>query len=95
MSEAIYLDLQKISQAGEDIKTQSTNMYNRLKEVHTLIKNTNNVYSSQSGEKFRKEFEKAAAKFEEFKKEVDKYGDFLINESAGRKKDDDLIAEQF
>ena len=88
MSDTIVLDLTKINQAGNDIKTKSTEIYKKLLEVEKIIKDSKNVYDSESGEKFRADFRKAASKFEEFKKEVDKYGDFLIKESQGRGKDD-------
>lgn len=88
MSEAILLDLTKINQAGEDIKAKSKTMHLKLLEVEKIINASKNVYDSESGERFRADFRKAAAKFDEFKKEVDKYGDFLIKESANRGKAD-------
>lgn len=91
MSSTIILDFTKIAQAGNDIKSSAKSMSDCLNEVSTVMRNSKSSYDSDSGEKLRSNFVKAQSKFSEFKAEMDKYGQFLVNEAQAREKDDTTV----
>lgn len=73
------IDTKKVNAAGENIINQGNAMYNALKNIEELMKSSAKSFDSEAGEKLRANFRASAEKFEEFKKEVASYGNYLKN----------------
>lgn len=71
-------DTLKLRDEGKDIKTHAGNMYKELQNVSKEMNSSTSCFDSQAGEDLRQNFKASAAKFEEFKKVMEDYGEYLI-----------------
>lgn len=78
MSDVRIIDTDRVMQDGRDIKNYGSKMYDELKAVQKLMHDSKEAYDEDSGDQLRLSFDTIAKNFEEFKKLVDDYGDFLI-----------------
>ena len=79
MADKRIFDTAKLREEGKDIKKYAKNMHTELKNVDAAIKNSTTCFDSQAGEDLRKNFKSSSAKFDEFKKLMDDYGQYLFN----------------
>lgn len=89
----IDIDEKKVKDAGASIKTDGDKMYKALQNIKTIVDGTKKCLDSDGGDEARKHFNASAAKFDEFKKFIHEYGDFLQNYSGAHKKLDTGVAE--
>lgn len=89
----IDIDVQKVKDAGASIKTEGDKMYNALQNIKDIVNNTKRCLQSDGGDAARSNFNTSAKKFDEFKKFIYEYGDFLQNYSGSHKKLDTEVAE--
>lgn len=92
--DSVLLDFTKIDQAGQDIKKSAKTMADCLEDVRKIMKDSKRSYDSDSGDKLRQNFERVASKFNEFKTQMDAYGDFLIKEAAARQDSDNKVGQR-
>ena len=79
-------DSVRLRAAGSDIISAAEKMYTELTNVQNEMNNSTACFDSQAGEELRNQFKASAAKFEEFKKTMDAYGEYLKDE-ADRQED--------
>ena len=78
-------DFARLNEAGKDIKSAASKMETELKSVDTAMKNSKAAFDSDAGEELRQRFNQASAKFDELKKMMDDYGQYLITEAERQK----------
>lgn len=87
------IDFAKVNKAGDDIITQGNKMFTSLTNIQSIINNGKKSFDSEGGEAIRKNFNASAQKFDEFKKFVAEYGQFLQNYSDVQKRVNDEIQQ--
>lgn len=79
------IDFAKVNKAGDDIISQGNAMYNALTAIQNIINNGKKDFDSEGGDAIRKNFNDSAKKFDDFKKFVAEYGQFLQSYSDVQK----------
>ena len=75
----VKIDFAKVNKAGDEIIAQGNNMFTSLTNIQSIINNGKKSFDSEGGEAIRKNFNTSAQKFDEFKKFVAEYAQFLQN----------------
>ena len=88
----VTIDPFKVQKAGDNVLSESKKMENALNAIKDLVNNTKSFFQSDGGDKTRQNFNSSAAKFAEFKKFTDEYGQFLQSYGKAQEKLDDEIA---
>ncbi len=88
----IQIDPFRVQKAGETIRTHANKMLASLNEIKSIVNNSKSYFQSDGGDATRKNFNSSAAKFDEFKKFIDEYGQFLESYAGGQIKLDDKVA---
>ena len=88
----ITIDPKKVNDAGKEIVEQGTKMYNALKDIQDIINGTKKCFQSDGGDGARANFNSSAAKFEDFKKFIHEYGQFLQSYGSAHKKMDSEVS---
>ena len=89
----VTIDVEKVNQAGRKIIEEGNKMYSALEDIKDIINNTKKALQSDGGDAARTNFYTSAQKFEEFKKFVHEYGEFLESYAVAHKKIDDVVAD--
>lgn len=92
MANTVKIDVVKVQNAGTTLQTEAVKMKQALDSIKDIVNNTKSYFQSDGGDDTRKSFNDSAAKFEEFKKFVNEYGEFLKSYGSGHKKVDDAIS---
>ena len=93
MSNVITIDAAKVNSAGKTIIEQGTKMYNALESIKEIVNGTSKCLQSDGGDSARKNFNTSAQKFEEYKKFVHEYGEFLQSYQAAHVKLDTEVSD--
>lgn len=78
MDVKMIFDTYELRNEGKNIKTYAGKMYDELENVKKEMQNSTSCFDSDAGKTLRQNFEASAKKFEEFKKVMEDYGDYLI-----------------
>lgn len=89
----VRIDPKKVHEAGTTILNEANTMKQALDCIKDIINNTKNYFQSEGGDEVRTKFNESAQKFEEFKKFINEYGDFLKSYSEGHDKLDQEIMD--
>ncbi|MBQ2963362.1 MAG: hypothetical protein IJE14_01745 [Clostridia bacterium] len=87
------IDIKKVNAAGTEIIDEGKKMFNSLENIKNIINQGKKSFDSEGGEEIRKNFNTSAQKFEEFKRFVAKYGEFLQNYSEEQRRLNEEIAK--
>ena len=82
------IDFEQVAEDGEKLKNYAVELYECLMEVQRLIKNTETSFDSEAGREMRTKFNNSARKFEEFKKVINDYGQYLVSYAEGQKENE-------
>ncbi len=88
----ITIDPKKVNDAGKEIVVQGTKMYNALKDIQDIIEGTKKVFRSEGGDSARTNFKSSAVKFDQFKKFIHEYGEFLQSYGSAHQKMDSEVS---
>lgn len=72
-------DTEKLREEGNEIKSCANHMYEDLQSIKREMESSTSCFDSKAGEDLRANFNHSASKFEEFKKLMDDYGNYLIS----------------
>ncbi len=89
----VKIDFAKVNKAGDEIIAQGNKMFTSLTNIQGIINNGKKSFDSEGGEAIRKNFNTSAQKFDEFKKFVAEYGQFLQNYNEVQKRINDEIQQ--
>lgn len=89
----ITIDPKKVNDAGKEIVEQGTKMYNALKDIQDIINGTKKCFQSDGGDSARANFNSSATKFDEFKKFIHEYGQFLQSYGSAHQKMDSTVSD--
>lgn len=88
----ITINPARVKSTGRVIEEQGTKMYNALKDIQRIVAETKKCFQSEGGDKARENFNSSAAKFDDFKKFVHEYGQFLQSYGDAHEKMDSEVS---
>lgn len=88
----ITIDPKRVNDAGKEIVNHGTKMYNALRDIQSIIDGTKKVFQSEGGDSARANFKSSAAKFDQFKKFIHEYGEFLQSYGSAHQKMDSEVS---
>ena len=77
MAEGIKVSLDEVTQTASTIRTLNTSMNTTLENIKKEINNLASSWQSDAGETIRSRFNTMSTSFEEYRKIVDSYAQFL------------------
>ncbi len=89
----ITIDVEKVKRAGQTIIDEGNKMFNALEDIKDIINNTKKCLQSDGGDSARANFNTSAAKFDDFKKFIHEYGQFLQSYGGAHIKLDTEISD--
>jgi len=77
MADGIKISLDEVTQTASSIRTLNTSMTTTLENIKKEINNLSATWQSDAGETIRSRFNTMSTSFEEYRKVVDSYAQFL------------------
>lgn len=93
MANVITIDVAKVDKAGKTIIEQGTKMYTALQNIKDIVNGTTKCLQSDGGDSARSNFNTSAQKFDEYKKFIHEYGQFLQSYQSAHVKLDTEVSD--